>query len=405
MILYTVLLTLAFIVPLVRLMTYASGSDLHSHILLVPLVSAYLLYERREALPAPQRGSLGGAVLAGAVGLAALAVAFAWRGALSLNDHHALMALAYVSLLAAGGFYFLGSAWMAAAAFPFAFLLFMVPLPDAVVDALEKASMVASAEAAALYFNIAGTPLVRHGTTFELPTITLEVAQECSGIRSSWVLFITSVLASNLFLKSPWRRLVLVAFVIPLGILRNGFRVFVLGMLCVHVGPHMIDTAIHHQGGPLFFALSLVPLGLLLWWLRRGGASPGRPARLMALFSLLPFAAALLSLLLAIASVLRKRPSLATWCFFAGMLVLGLDSLCTGLSLRATSLPDVLRWLTWGLVAKAFLPAAWLGFSLTYSRGDYSRGPRRLETPAGHPGAAAHRHWRSASASSSCSSC
>ena len=134
---------------------------------------------------------------------------------------------------------------------------------------LEKASVVASAEATALYFAIAGTTLVRHGTVFELPGIVLEVAQECSGIRSSWVLVITSLLASHLFLKSPWRRLVLVAFVIPLGILRNGFRVFVIGLLCVHVGPHMVDSAIHRQGGPLFFALSLVPLFLLLWWLRR----------------------------------------------------------------------------------------------------------------------------------------
>ena len=59
------------------------------------------------------------------------------------------------------------------------------------------------------------------------------------------------------------------AFVIPLGILRNGFRVFVIGQLCVHIGPYMINSRIHHQGGPLFFALSLVPLFLLLLWLRR----------------------------------------------------------------------------------------------------------------------------------------
>jgi len=110
---------------------------------------------------------------------------------------------------------------------------------------------------------------VRHGTLFELPGIVLRVAQECSGIRSSWVLFITSLLASHVFLRTRWRSVVLVAFVIPLGILRNGFRILVIGLLCVHVGPHMIDSTIHHQGGPLFFALSLVPLSLLLWWLRR----------------------------------------------------------------------------------------------------------------------------------------
>ncbi len=169
------------------------------------------------------------------------------------------MTLGFVVLGSASGFLVLGSRWMRAAAFPFAFLIFMVPLPDALVYWLETASKLASAEAAAMYFAAAGTPLVREGTIFELPGITVEGAQECSGIRSSWVLFITSVLAANIFLKGPWRRLALVVFVIPLGILRNGFRVFVIGLLCVHVGPHMIDSIIHRRGGPLFFALSLVP--------------------------------------------------------------------------------------------------------------------------------------------------
>ena len=87
--------------------------------------------------------------------------------------------------------------------------------------------------------------------------------------------------------------------------------------------------------------------------------------------SLLPFAAAASSLLLAAASVLRKRPSPATWCFFAGMAALSLDSVCTGMSLRTPEMTDALRWLTMGMVVKSFAPAPWIGFSLTYSRGDY----------------------------------
>jgi signal transduction histidine kinase len=99
------------------------------------------------------------------------------------------------------------------------------------------------------------------------------------------------------------------------------------------------------------------------------------------LFSFLPFAAALFSLILAVVSVLRKKPSLATWCFFAGMAVLGIDSLFTGLTLRATQPYEVLRELTLGLVVKSFLPAAWLGFSLTYSRGDYREFLSRWRIP------------------------
>ncbi len=132
--------------------------------------------------------------------------------------------------------------------FPFAFLIFLVPLPDELVYWLETASKLASADAANLFFNISGTPLVRDGTVFQLPGIVIEVAQECSGIRSSLVLFITSLLVAHLFLKSPWRRIALVAFVIPLGILRNGFRILVIGLLCVHYGP-ADDPQRHSQKG------------------------------------------------------------------------------------------------------------------------------------------------------------
>ena len=163
---------------------------------------------------------------------------------------------------------------MAAAAFPIVFLIFMIPLPDRVVDFLETGSKLASAEAANLFFNMTGTPILRDGQIFQLPGIVIEVAQQCSGIRSSLVLFITSLLASHLFLKSPWRRALLVAAVIPLGILRNGFRILVIGLLSVNVGPQMIHSIIHRRGGPLFFALSLVPLFLLLWWLRKGEVAP-----------------------------------------------------------------------------------------------------------------------------------
>ncbi len=64
-------------------------------------------------------------------------------------------------------------------------------------------------------------------------------------------------------------RLVLVLFVFPLAIVRNSIRILTIGLLCVHIGPHMIDSYIHRSGGPIFFALSLIPLFLLLLWLRR----------------------------------------------------------------------------------------------------------------------------------------
>jgi hypothetical protein len=135
------------------------------------------------------------------------------------------------------------------------------------------------------------------------------------------VLFIASILASNLFLHSPWRRLVFVAFVIPLGIIRNRSRVWVLGELFVRFGPHMIVTAIQHRGGPIFIALSLIPSRLCCSGCAAANIALracSRPERGMPLIFSVPFAAAALALMLAAASLLRKTPSLASWSFSRG---------------------------------------------------------------------------------------
>jgi exosortase len=211
------LLALAFMKPLTALAIYAAQTDLHSHILLIPFVSLYLILIQRNRLPQDYATSSGSALLAFLIGLTGLIVAWGSLKAdppLSQNDYLSITAFSFVCFLAAGGFLFLGREWMAAVAFPMAFLIFIAPLPDRVLQLLETASQLASTEVAAIFFTLTGTPMMQNGTVFQLPGIAIEVAQECSGIRSSWVLFITTLAASYLFLKSPWRRAVLIAFVI-----------------------------------------------------------------------------------------------------------------------------------------------------------------------------------------------
>jgi len=277
---FAIVLLAAFAQPLLALINYAARSELYSYILLVPFVSAYLLYLRRDQLPKTLVTDLPLAVVSLAAGLGVLVLIY-WldfvRQRPSDNDRLALLTLSFLCCLATGGFFFFGRGWMRAAAFPLAYLIFMVPMPDAMADALETASKYASAEVANLFFHLSGMPFLRAGLFFQLPNITIEVAQECSGIRSSWVLLMTSILAANLFLKTPWRRLALVAFVIPLAILRNGFRILVIGLLCVNAGPQMIHSLIHRRGGPLFFMLSLIPFFLVLWWLRKGDVRTRQP--------------------------------------------------------------------------------------------------------------------------------
>jgi exosortase C (VPDSG-CTERM-specific) len=163
----------------------------------------------------------------------------------------------------------LGNPTLRVIAFPMAFLIFMAPLPSVLEHGLETFLQHASADAAYVLLKLSGMPILREGTQFQMPGIRIEIAPECSGIHSSLVLFVTSLLAGHFFLRRLWTKVTLSLSVILLGILRNAVRIFTLSQLCVHVDPHIFDSPLHHKGGPLFFVASLLPFCLLLWFLRK----------------------------------------------------------------------------------------------------------------------------------------
>jgi exosortase C (VPDSG-CTERM-specific) len=265
-------LSLVFAGQLFELVRFAAESGLHSYVLLIPFIAAYLIWLKRKlTLPeASASPTLALAALAlGSASLVVLWVAGAGATPLPASDSLALSTFSYLCFLLGGAFLFLGGGLLRQFAFPTALLIFMVPMPAAVENAVEIFFQHASAKAAALLFSLTGSTVFHHGLIFHLPGISIEDAQECSGIRSTVVLFITSLIAGHLILNSPWRRALLTLFVIPLAIARNAFRIFTIAMLCVHVDPSMIDSPIHHRGGPLFFVLSLLPFLVLLLWFRR----------------------------------------------------------------------------------------------------------------------------------------
>jgi exosortase C (VPDSG-CTERM-specific) len=269
----TAVLVLCFISPLCEWMGFAVDSEFYSYMPLMPLITAYLIWLRRAGLGADVHPSWGAAAAVAAAGGAVLALYFQaqQRGWIPTEqDELCVLMLAFLLLLLAAGLATLGAATLSAIAFPLALLLFMVPYPAIVNDGLESFFQHTSTAAAHGFFSLVGTTCGQEDLTLHLPTdFSLVVGPQCSGIHSSQVLLITSLLAGNLFLRSPWRRVILALFVVPLAILRNGFRIFVIGELCVHVNHNMIDSWIHHHGGPVFFALSLIPFFFFLVWLRK----------------------------------------------------------------------------------------------------------------------------------------
>jgi exosortase C (VPDSG-CTERM-specific) len=276
----TVVLALCFAVPLYDLTRFAAGSELYSYILLIPFISLYLVWLKRHNLPPaskPARGIAAGFFTVGTVALFAYWLVLRPRLKLMVDDYLALMMISFLLFFFGVCGLFWGRNILRALVFPLGFLVFMVPIPAVAISGIDSFLQYGSAAVAQGFFRLSGTPFLQDGLVFQLPDITIQIAPECSGIHSSLVLFITSLLASHLFLRTPWKRAVLVLVVIPLAILRNGFRVFTIGELCIHIGPQMINSPIHRKGGPIFFVLSLIPLFILLVMLQkseRGGGNP-----------------------------------------------------------------------------------------------------------------------------------
>lgn len=251
---------------------FAYESELYSYILIIPLIIGFLVWEKRKSLSEPRFSSETAPLLIILVGL--VMVIGSWIGggpsnASSRQDHLAWTALAFVIDIVGVIYLFCGRKFLKEVAGPLAFSIFIIPLPTVAEKCLVIWLQNGSAAVAFELFKSWNTPVFYHDLVFQLPTIRIEVAPECSGIRSTVALFLTSFLAAYYFLKKPWKGFVLACTVLPLAMLRNGFRVFTIGELCVYRGPQMIDSYIHHHGGPFFFAISLIPFSILLWALRR----------------------------------------------------------------------------------------------------------------------------------------
>jgi len=80
---------------------------------------------------------------------------------------------------------------------------------------------------------------------------------------------VLTALISYLALRSAWRRLLMLAIVVPLVLVKNGIRIVTICLLTIYVDPSVISGPLHRQGGFVFFGMALVAEGGLCWFLRR----------------------------------------------------------------------------------------------------------------------------------------
>ncbi len=227
----------------------------YSHGFLVPFLSVYFIWERwntlTEETPSPSIWGMGLLCL----GLCSLLVGLI-GAELYVQRTSLIVVISGLVLLILGWKYL----WLLS--LPIGFLVFMIPLPAIVVNAIAFPLQLFAAEAATFCLFSLGIPVLREGNLIMLAHTTLEVAEACSGLRSLLSLLALGTVYGYFSQNVLWKRWMLVILSIPIAIVANAARVSGTGILAHYFGEEAAEGFYHTMEGWLVFVVAFVLLFL-----------------------------------------------------------------------------------------------------------------------------------------------
>jgi exosortase len=236
-----------------------------SHGFLIPFFVGYLVWIRRRSL-------------------AQMAPVPSWRGLWLLLPGLVLLLLGVLGselflarlsfLLVIGGMVWLLCGWrmLKGLRFPLAICLLAIPIPQVIFNQIALPLQLLASWSASAVLPLLHVPVLREGNIIQLPSLSLEVAEACSGIRSLMSLFTLAVLYSYFAERSIPRRWLLIGCSVPIAVCANMLRIVGTGLLVQHRGAEVALGFFHEFSGVLMFVFSLMLLlGVHTVLVARGG--------------------------------------------------------------------------------------------------------------------------------------
>ena len=234
-----------------RLILNIAESEDYSYGLLLPLVSAYVVYLKWPLLrrQAWQQSWLGLLIIAS--GLSLLIV-----GELAAE----LYTTRFSFVVVLTGLCWLLGSWelVRLLSFPLILLLLMLPLPELVTNKLTLPLQLISSAVAAWILQALGVPVLRQGNIIDLGVLQLQVVAACSGLRYILPLLALGMIYCYFFQRRAWKSMVLLLAVIPAAIMVNALRVVAMALV-----PALLHGFWHVFSGWLIFLLCYAFLGLI----------------------------------------------------------------------------------------------------------------------------------------------
>lgn len=267
--LFSVLITVGFILCYYDVLQwmygrYVNPDSYYSHGFLIPFVSGFLIWQRRETLKNQQATSslLGLFLIIAALLIHLFGVVLY---VFSISGFSILILIFGISL------FLLGRSVTRILLFPLLFLVFMFPLPQAIIDTVSYPLKLLVARLGADVVALLGIPVFREGFLISIPSGQLLVGNPCSGLRSLISFLAIGSLLAHMAKTSAFKKLLLSIWTVPIALFSNVVRVSILILVSHHWGLAAAapETLLHTASGVLTFVLGSSVLfysGALLDW-------------------------------------------------------------------------------------------------------------------------------------------
>ncbi|HTR44716.1 MAG TPA: EpsI family protein [Thermodesulfovibrionales bacterium] len=248
-----VLFIAAYWVPLRSMVVTWRDNEDYSYGFMIPLVSAYLLWENRKNLTEiPVRSAWK------SLPVLLLFTLISLYGILGSSGNVSMPSVPILIMLLA--LFCFGVEAVRRLMLPLGFLVFMVPVPAVIERYLGLHLKALSTRLGGAFIALCNIPVNVSGNIIDLGVTQLQVVDACSGMRYIFPLLALGFLYVHFFERVLWKRAVCVTATIPLGILFNALRIGITGVLTDRFGPGMAQGFFHDLSGWAVFVFAFVML-------------------------------------------------------------------------------------------------------------------------------------------------
>jgi exosortase len=244
----------------------------YSHGFLVFPVCAWMVWKERKRLAgvAVRPSWLGVPIIMGSLGMLILGV---------LGAELFLSRASFILLVAGLVIQFRGWRFFRSLLFPWVILFLAIPLPAVVFNQVALPLQFQASRLASAMLGLLGVPVLREGNIIRLPSLSLNVVEACSGLRSLASLTTLAVFYGYFVEPRKLRRVLLVVFAIPVAVLANGLRIMGSGLLGEYWSPEKAEGFFHTFSGFMIFFASfglLVGCHAVMSWVGRMRVRPAK---------------------------------------------------------------------------------------------------------------------------------